>query len=66
MNYIENIFYDGLISFINDNAEEIRIRINKPAMVLYPQKEVETDIIYTKKKSDSYSFSDSFLERFII
>lgn len=75
MNYIENIFYDGLMDFINDRAEEIRIRINKPAIVIYPEKEIETDIIYTRKTIDSlmeritkssiYAFSEDIKNGFI-
>jgi len=75
MKYIENIFYDGPINFVSDFAEEIRIRINKPAVVIYPDREVVTDIIYDRKKIDSlidritksslYTFSEDIKNGFI-
>lgn len=73
--YIENIFSDGLTDFMGDTAEEIRIRINEPAMIIYPEKEFVSDIIYARPqidafmdkitKSSLYAFSDNIADGFI-
>lgn len=73
--YIENIFSDGLTDFMGDTAEEIRIRINEPAMIIYPEKEFISDIVYARPqidafmdkitKSSLYAFSDNIADGFI-
>lgn len=73
--YIENIFSDGLTDFMGDTAEEIRIRINEPAMIIYPEKEFVSDIVYARPqidafidkitKSSLYAFSDNIADGFI-
>lgn len=73
--YIENIFSDGLTDFMGDTAEEIRIRINEPVMIIYPEKEFVSDIVYARPqidtfmdkitKSSLYAFSDNIADGFI-
>ena len=73
--YIENIFSDGFMNMVGDTAEEIRIRINEPVIIIYPDREAVTDIIYKRPQIDSltdritkssfYTFSEDIANGFI-
>lgn len=73
--YIENIFSDGLMGLVGETAEEIRIRINEPVIIIYPDREAVTDIVYRRPQIDSimdritkssfYTFSEDIANGFI-
>lgn len=75
LKYIEEILSDKLMSYIGDTAEEIRIRINRPVTVMYPDRELVTDITFNRSdmanlieritKSSLYAFSDDLANGFI-
>lgn len=73
--YIENLFGNELMNMVGNTAEEIRIRINKPAMIIYRDRETVTDIVFGRAEIDSlidritksslYTFTKDIAEGFI-
>ena len=73
--YIEELFDSSFMNFAGESAEEIRIRINKPATIIYKDNEFITNEIFDRSKierlvekmtkSSVYTFTKDIADGFI-